>query len=162
MTPAEIPFYGLCIQTGAIVVSAIGVIVSIIWARLIAKRRATLDLLINEQSHETAIKERTAFLTIRKGGDLSRWATADKENSPEAEVLRATINRYELVAIGIRKGIIDEKLYKLWCRTTLVSDWRAVKPFVVQLRSNNKTPTTFCEAESIAKRWANKEEKPHV
>ena len=162
MTPDQVPIYGLCVQTGAIVISAIGVAAVIFWNLRIARRRATLDILLNEQTHETPIAERTKFLAIKKAGDISRWATADHDNSEQLETIRAVLNRYELVAIGIKGRTLDERLYKRWCRTTLVGDWIEVKPFVTQLRHKNKFPTLCCEFESLAQRWAKENEKQFV
>lgn len=154
--------YGLCIQTGAIIVSAIGVAAIINWNVRIARRRATLDIVLNEQTHETAIQERTQFINLKKKGDLSSWAASSQANSPEVETIRAVLNRYELVAIGIKKSTLDEKIYKYWCRTTLVGDWRAIKPFVAQIRTVNSIPTLYCEFEALAKKWANSSERPYV
>jgi Domain of unknown function (DUF4760) len=162
MTQDQVSFYGLCAQTGAIVVSAIGVMLVIFWNVRIARRRATLDILLNEQTHETPIAERTEFLKIKKGGDLSKWATAQHSDAPQVETLRSVLNRYELVAIGISGSTLDGKLYKKWCRTTLVNDWIAVKPFVMQLRANNNFPALCCEFEGLAKKWANATERPLV
>jgi hypothetical protein len=154
--------YGLCIQTVAIVASAIGVAAIIGWNVRIARRRATLDIVLNEQTHETVITERTQFINLKKKGDLSSWAASDKLNSAEVEVIRAVLNRYELIAIGIQESTLDERIYKRWCRTTLVEDWRAIKPFVFQIRTVNSIPTLFCEFEAIAKRWATASEKPYM
>jgi hypothetical protein len=162
MTPEEVPLYGLCVQTGAIVVSAIGVCLSIAWNVRIARRRATLDLLINEQTHETPLSERTEFLKTKSAGDIAKWASPANESLPQAVTLRAVLNRYELVAIGISEGTIDRRLYKRWCRSTLVHDWQSVKPFVTQLRTNTRVWSVFCEFEALARRWATKAEKPHM
>jgi hypothetical protein len=160
--PSTLAFYGLCIQTGAIIVSAGGVASIITWNVRIARKRATLDILLNEHTHEISIKERTEFIKLKKNGDLSSWASSDKANAPEVETIRAVLNRYELVAIGIRKSTLDEQLYKLWCRTTLVGDWRAMKPFVAQIRTLNSIPTLYCEFEALARKWANVSEKPYM
>jgi hypothetical protein len=145
-----------------IIVSGIGVAAIINWNVRIARRRATLDIVLNEQTHETAIKERTQFINLKRKGDLSSWAASNHADSPEVETIRAVLNRYELVAIGIRQSTLDEKIYKRWCRTTLVGDWRAMKPFIVQIRTVNSIPSLYCEFEALAKKWANASEKPYV
>jgi len=65
-------------------------------------------------------------------------------------------------AIGIREKTLNGRLYKRWTRTTLVKDWIACKPFVMQLRQNTSTPTFFCEFERLAKKWANRSEREHI
>lgn len=156
-----IPYYGLWIQTGAIVVSAIGVIATIIWQKRIACKRATLDIVLSEETDPRTIEQRTTFVELRDSGHLSKWADPDNTHSDESAVLRAVLNRYELVAIGIKQGTIDEKSYKEWCRTTLVKDWIECRPFVMQLRRNANHPTYFCEVEKLAAQWANWNERPH-
>src|SRR5271166_159948 len=101
-TLQDLALYGPLIQLGAIVVSALGVMGIIFWNMRIARRRATLDLLINEQTHETTIKEQTAFMAIQKAGNLLEWATAAHSGSAQLETIRTSLNRYELIAIGIK------------------------------------------------------------
>jgi hypothetical protein len=155
---ATLTFYGLCIQTGAIIVSAIGVIAIINWNVRIARRRATLDIVLNEQTHETPLAERTLFIKLKKAGNLVTWAAQDKYDSPESETIRAVLNRYELVAIGIKQSTLDGRIYKRWCRSTLVRDWAAVKPFVKEIRTANGMPKIYCEFEKLAVKWASPSE----
>jgi len=72
------------------------------------------------------------------------------------------LNRYELLAIGVRTGALDAKFYRRWLRTTTVEDWIALKPFVTELRQQKKRNTFFCEFETLAKKWALNSEKEHV
>jgi len=115
-----------------------------------------------EQTNADLIDNRKKFIKLRDAGHLVQWAAPDKSGSDEAALIRAALNRYELVAIGIFGGTVDGDLYKGWCRTTLVKDWIACKPFVVQLRQSTQTSTYFCEVEKLAKEWASASEKNHV
>jgi len=162
VTTEQIAIYGLCFQAGAIIASALGVAAIIAWNIRIARRRATLDILLSEQSHEITIKERTKFVSLKKEGNLTKWALPENNKTDELETIRSVLNRYELVAIGIERSALDGQLYKNWCRTTLVNDWIALKPFVMEIRANNKVPTIFCEFEALAASWANAGERPHV
>jgi hypothetical protein len=154
--------YGLWIQSGAIFFSAIGVIGTLFWQKRIACRRATLDILLSEETDPRQAAQRTEYVRLRDAGHLAQWANPEKTASDESAIVRAILNRYELVAIGIRRSTIDEKSYKSWCRTTLVKDWIASKPFIMQLRQNAQTPTYFCEFEAVAKKWATSTERPHI
>lgn len=162
LSAEEVQNYGLWLQSGAIVVSFVGVIVMITWMRLIARRRATLDLVLAEESIPELIEQRTVFGQLRDAGHLAQWADPAKTTTQEAAVIRAILNRYEIIAIGIQKGTLDEKIYKKWCRTTLVKEWVACKPFVMQLRQNAQTPAYFCEVEKLARHWADNSERQHV
>jgi len=53
---ADIPYYAFYAQTGAILASLVGVILIISWNVRIARRRATLDILLNEQTHDRVCK----------------------------------------------------------------------------------------------------------
>lgn len=156
-----IPYYGLWIQTGAIVVSAIGIVATLLWQKKIACRRATLDIVLSEETDPRTLGQRTKFTQLRDAGHLAKWADPNNTHTPESAVLRAVLNRYELVAIGIKQGTIDEESYKRWCRTTLVKDWIECRPFVMQLRSNAKNPAYYCEVERLATDWAKRDERPH-
>lgn len=167
MTPSQIQFYGLCIQAGALFVSLVAASLIINWNIRIARRRATLDILLNEQTHEGAIKDRTTFEQIKEKAaqdkaDLSEWASPEKISTKEVESIRSTLNRYELVAIGIKSSALNENIYKGWCRTTLVEDWISLKSFVETIRDDNDVPTYFCEFERLAQKWAKGSEKGRV
>jgi len=146
-TAEQIANYGLWIQSVALIVTAVGIIITIIWSKRIACRRATLDLLLLQQTDQGTINSRTEFTKLRDEGHLSKWAEPDNTHSKHATTLRAILNKYELIAIGLQQGILDEKFYKKWHRTTLVKDWIECKPFVMQIRQNSKVPTFFCEFE---------------
>jgi hypothetical protein len=45
----------LAAQLAAVIVSAIGIIATIIWNRAMIKRRATLDMLLSEQTNEVRL-----------------------------------------------------------------------------------------------------------
>jgi hypothetical protein len=157
-----IALYGLWIQTGAIVVSAIGVIITVFWMKHLACLRATLDIVLTEQTDAGTIEKRTLFTKLRDEGHLSKWADPKNTHGTEAATLRAVLNRYELVAIGIKRGTLHEDSYRAWCRTTLVKDWTACKPLVMQLRQNDQTDTYYCEFEALAKKWATPAERKHT
>jgi hypothetical protein len=150
------------LQSGAIVVSAIGIIISVIWSKVVAGRRATLDVLILEQTDLNHVEMRTQFVTLRDEGNLSKFADSSKTHGEGAQTIRAVLNRYELVAVGISSGSLDKKSYMKWCRSTLVKDWTFAKAFITQIRTNSANPEIYIEFEKLAKKWATKEEKSHI
>jgi hypothetical protein len=162
MTQQDISFYGLWIQTVAIVVSAIGIIVIVSWNVRIARRRATLDLLISEQTNETTITERTTLTRLRHSDDILQWISPEKMASTELNAIRATLNRYELVAIGIKEHALDGEIYKRWCRTELVKDWTSFKPLITEIRRRTKNKRHYCEFENLAGEWAEGDERNHI
>lgn len=139
----------------------LGVIISAAVTRGVARRRATLDLIMSEQSTELLLTIRQRYLGLRAVGHMVNWADPDQAASDEASVLRSILNRYELVAIGINEKTLNARVYREYARTTVVKDWIACKPFVIQRRQSTSTPTLYCEFEKLAKTWANDSEKPH-
>jgi hypothetical protein len=132
------------------------------WNAKIARRRATLDIVLNEETHQETIKERTLFSKIRSDGDLAKLANISEIGSDKLQAIRSVLNRYELVSIGIRRKTLDGEIYRDWCRTTLVGDWIAVKPLIETLREKNDFPLMYCEFEALAKKWATTDEKNSV
>jgi hypothetical protein len=161
LTTDQIQNYGLWLQSGAIFLTFVGVIISAAVARGVARRRATLDLIMSEQSAELLVNIRQKFLALREIGHLVQWADPLQATSDESKTLRSILNRYELVAIGIKEATLDERVYKNYIRTTFVTDWIACKPFVVQRRQTTKNAKLYCECESLAKQWASEAEKSH-
>ena len=147
------------IQTGAIVISAIGVIVTIVWANRIARKRATLDMVMAEMMDPTQIEQRREFIKLRDEGNLVKYADPEHAETSAPYYIRDTLNTYELIAIGIKQGILCEKSYKDWARTTVVKEWMACKPFVTQMRQEAGVSTYYCEIEALAKKWANSSEE---
>jgi hypothetical protein len=117
---------------------------------------------LSEQTDPEHVAQRTKFVTLRDEGNLSKFADPENTHGEDAATVRAVLNRYELVAIGVSSGTLDSKSYKKWCRTTLVKDWTCMKPLVMQLRHNASTPTYYCEFEALAWSWATKDEKRHI
>jgi Domain of unknown function (DUF4760) len=154
--------YGLWIQTGAICISAVAALCLVIWTQRVASRRATLDLIMMEQSDPRYIRERRHFIRLRDQGNLVQWAPPANSDSVETAAIRAALNGYELVAIGIFQSTLNTKIYRQYCRTTLVKDWIACKPFIVQIRHATGNEKYFCEYEKLAKKWATKAERLHV
>ncbi len=58
-------------------------------------------------------------------------------NTYDAQAIRAMLNQYELIAIGIAGGILDEEMYRRYHRGTFVKDWLAAISFVNDERQEN-------------------------
>jgi hypothetical protein len=158
LTQDQVQNYGLWLQSGAIFLTFIGIAVSAVVAIGVARRRATLDLIMSEQSSELMIENRKKFLALKQAGHLVRYAMPDQMTSDEAAILRATLNRYELIAIGIQEKTLNQRVYKNYNRSTFVGDWIACKPFVMQRRQTMDNPKLYEHVEALAKKWAKNSE----
>ncbi len=79
--------------------------------------------------------------------------------SNESFFLVSTLNRCDLVAIGIQEGIIDEKIYKAYWRASFVRDWIRCKGAVMKRRQVRGDPELFIDFEKLALRWYKKEDE---
>ena len=155
------------IQGGAIFAALIGVIATIFWSNRVARKRATLDLILSELLDPRQVALRSQFIDLLEGGDLIQHVT--HRNSDDSEtaargrknmnVLGVNMNIYEMIAVGINKKIMDEKAYKDWGRTSLVEDWLACKLLVMDMRDRTGHKVYYNEFEKLAKRWAIGDEK---
>ena len=150
--------YGSWPTAGAILLSAvIGAAValcSISEQRKIARRRATIDLLARKEWDKYYLEDRKEFNRLRndpKG--LVHWASTSYDETDEKSIIRNILNYYELIAVGIKEGTLDEEAYKRWFRSTLIKDWKQAKAFIMEVRRNTNAPTIFCELEELAKKW---------
>ncbi|MCA8834800.1 MAG: DUF4760 domain-containing protein [Proteobacteria bacterium] len=153
---------GLVAQTIIVPVSFIGVILTIFWQQKIAKRRATLDTILRQQSDTVLLEQGKIFTALRNSDNIAQYALPENASSPSALSIMAALNLSEFIAIGISEKIIDERIYKRYYRTEYVDDWIGCKPFVEELRRQSGNLTYYCEIEALAKKWANTTEQTRV
>ena len=120
-------------QVGAVFVSAFVAAAIAIWGiltqRAIARRRATLDLIVKIESDSDLIAARKKFIELAKApGGLGVWAELEKEQSEEVQSIRLVLNEFELISIGIQRGILDYDFFKLWNRSTTIRFWHSAAP----------------------------------
>ncbi|MEO1641561.1 MAG: DUF4760 domain-containing protein [Pseudomonadota bacterium] len=124
----------------------------------IARKRATLDLIERSESTDFYLSVYSTFREV-----LTSEGGFDAITDPKVPILQeqrrkviAFLNTYELIAIGIEDGILDEELYKKYMRGTVVRHWYGAKPFVEHLRrstNDSKAPKAFVEFEGLATKW---------
>ncbi len=146
-----------------IIPASLFVVIITLWGqRRIAKCRATLDIMLKEQSDPSLLAQRKKFTVLRNSGTIEKYALPEHADSDEATTIRSILNFNELIAIGISKKTVDAEIYKRFCRTAYVDDWIGCKPFVMELRGQGENPTYYyCEIQGLAKRWAKEGELKH-
>jgi hypothetical protein len=70
----------------------------------------------------------------RSGGFDSLHNPANEAAKKDRQSVLDYLNNYELVAIGIRAKILDEKFYKKWMLGPFVRDWNAAADFIQRER----------------------------
>jgi len=124
-----------------------------------ARKRATLDLLHNNIWDEDCLRAAGNFNALARPKDesgtsqLDFWADPRHRDSPQVNDIRAILNDYELMALGIRRGIIDEGIYHAFYKGPLIRDWNRSKLFIEKIRQQEKTHRILLEFESLAKAW---------
>ncbi len=120
----------------------------------IARQRATIDLLMGQRTDPSLIESKRAVGAIHQnGGDFVALAASDKAQDPNRVHLLSIINNYEFIALGIREGALDDSIYKRAVYSQVLRDWKAMQPFILELRRQNKIGTLFQEFEFLARRW---------
>ena len=110
---------------------------------------STLDLLIRMSTNQHWLENRQLFVGLRDTKEgLKKHAG---ENSKEALAIRAMLNQYELIAVGIGNGILDEKMFRTYYRGTVVKDWLASVQFIDEERKENDR--YWIELQHLAERF---------
>ncbi len=89
------------------------------------------------------------------------WASPEHANSPQITTIKNRLNDYELIAVGIRQGILDENFYKQWFRGSVILNWRKSKEFVEKIRIRENRDEIFCELQMLAECWERDQSVQH-
>ena len=143
--------WGAWVQTGALIISAIGAVL-IIWSRAKSeRRRATVDLIL-EQTTNPELRQARIFVKRERGNLLQFLGNRDAQ---EYRNCMLVLNHYEFIAAALREGALDEDLFKRMQWTVVTRDWHSLCPFIFELRRRDDHPTLFQEFQWLAKKWIN-------
>ena len=149
---------GAVFVTGAI--ASLIAIWGVLSQRAITRRQATLDHITHLESDRDIIDARKRFVELAKeNGGLAKWAESDQEQTTEALAIGRILNSYELISIGIQRGIIDFELFKRWHKTSAIKYWERGAPFVMRIRERLNNDMFFHEFEEMVG-WFKGEKKP--
>lgn len=142
---------------GAVLLSGAGAATVAVWGiftqRAIARRRTTFDHIAASDQDGDVIKARNKFIELAKApGGLAPWADENKEQTDEVQSIKLVLNDFELISIGIQRGIIDAKLYQRWFKSGVIRHWKYAEPFVSALRTRTGNDSLFHEFQEMA-RW---------
>lgn len=128
--------------------------------RDIARKRATLDVILKSEADKDLIEARRCFKRLAHDQNgLVPFALFEKEGSAETEAIRIVLNEFELIAIGIDRGILDEELYRQWYRTGVLLHWKHAHPFIEELRRRTENPLIYKSFEALKDRLASENGK---
>ncbi len=148
--------WGFWIQTGALFLSALGALWIIRSREGSEKRRATVDLVI-QQKHDTELQASRRWVLTQHENHTGNFTQhlADITADPFRHILRV-LNNYEFIATGIREDALDEEIYKRLQYSVLIKDWTALSGCVMELRQSTGHRTLFQEFQALAERWYKK------
>jgi hypothetical protein len=140
---------GFWIQTGAVFLSAIAAVYIIYHNGKLAKKRALIDLIIQQKSDEKLMDAIHEVYALSKAGNhLSQMVDGDKEQT----ILRV-LNNQEFIAVGIRTGAFDEGVYKQLQCSNVLKLWTATSGFIQEIRKIDGKNTLFQDFERLANKW---------
>jgi hypothetical protein len=151
---------GFWVQTGALLLSAVGALWIVFSRSRSERRRATVDLVLKHNEDEQLVQAKKDFLKILDGDDGNLARFLSHKESTEYDCIRKILNMHEFVCCGIRGKAYDEKLYKRMQCNVVVRDWDALAGFVQEFRKSkrSKLPSTdadtfYQDFERVAIRW---------
>ena len=127
----------------------------------ISRMESTIEMVrqtfFEEAPRASYKKFKELFITLKADGkSIADLAKPDLEQSDEVAVLLRQLNNYELVSLGIKKGVFDERFYKRWFYSQLTSDFERLTPFIEAVRTQAKNQAYWCEFTELADRWHRK------
>jgi hypothetical protein len=131
--------------------AAIIAVWGVISQRAIARRQMTYEQIIKFITDDDLIKARRKFMELARSADgLKKYAAKENEISEETQSIILTLNFFELISIGIQRGIIDYELFKMWGKTSVVQIWSYAHAFVEPFRERLGNDMLFHELQSMA------------
>lgn len=148
--------FGPWLAPGAIFVSAIiaaiVAVTAILQQRAIARKRAMIDALLKKNWDPRYIELRREFVRLRDDrGALLEAAKVENQAGADASAIRSILNDYEITALGIKRGILDETIFRLWVKTVFLNDCDKLRPFIAEIRL--RSPRVYVELEELAEKW---------
>ena len=143
---------GFWIQTGAIFLSAIAAIYVIHHNGKLSKKRALIDLIIQQKADAGLLgATRRVYDLHNAGNHLSSLVGVDNE---DRRLILQVINNQEFIAVGIRLKAFDEKVYKQLQFNNVLKLWTATSGFIHEIRKIDNKLTLFQDFECLAVRWS--------
>jgi hypothetical protein len=148
----------------AILISATAAFVAVFVAGHLNRKTQRLVLTFQNQASliwdEDYLKFRAIFIAKRDSDNGTITALAQKESqaNEDAAAVRTIMNDYELIAIGIRDGILDEAFLLAFNRKTAIMDFDKMKPYIDEMRRVQSNDAIYAEFEKMVGRWRGKPE----
>jgi hypothetical protein len=147
---------GFWIQNLILTVSAIAAIWVIRASKTQEKRRATIDLVMDQKRDVTLVAARHTLMSLHESGEKNFAKYLEDTSSNQYKAILSVLNAYEFVGSGIREGAFDEDTYKRLRYSNVLRDWDNLCAFVLAFRRQKGIEGLFQEFEWLDKRWRKK------
>ncbi len=78
-------------------------------------------------------------------------AQPDSVGNTDRNLVLQQLNIYELMALGIRRRLFDEAIYKRWYHNQFMMDYEGVSDLIEALQANKAS--IYCEASGLYRSW---------
>ncbi len=149
---------GFWIQTGAIVFSALIAAFAIWHNGKMARRRTTVDVLLQENKDEKLREAKFAVFNManKETTFVKLYFEGKEEQTNEYKQITMLLNRYEFIAQSIHNGAFEDKIYKQMQYNNIVNMWNRLRPLVYEIRNLQKCDTHYQEFEKLVDKWKKK------
>ncbi|MCB2049655.1 MAG: DUF4760 domain-containing protein [Novosphingobium sp.] len=118
----------------SLLVTAVIALLALRNTRSVARQKATLDLIEKRESTEHYRSLSRNFFDLQKGPGFMHLVDPVEKDKAARKAVFDYLNHYEIVSIGIRQDILDEKIYRAWMEGAFVRDWNAAAEFIQRER----------------------------
>ena len=129
----------------------------------VARQRATIDLIEKRESTDYYRANSRRFSELRRAaGFVHLNDPATVEAQADRRRVIEHLNHYELVSLGIRRGVLSGGFYKRWMGGPFVRDWNAALDWIEGERwkhdpgsgEHRYDPKIYQHFERVARRWS--------
>ncbi|SUV40760.1 DUF4760 domain-containing protein [Avibacterium paragallinarum] len=151
--------YGFWVQTGAVLLSAIMAVLAILHNGRMARKRTTIDVLLQENQDKELIAAKFTVFNLARDANNSFVDIYFKEKEKQSDTYKQItmlLNRYEFIAQSIHNKAFEEKIYKQMQYTNITRMWDRLCPLIYEIRQRQNSSTFYQEFEWLATRWKKK------
>ncbi len=130
--------YGFWVQTGAVLLSAIMAVLAILHNGRMARKRTTIDVLLQENQDKELIAAKFTVFNLARDANNSFVDIYFKEKEKQSDTYKQItmlLNRYEFIAQSIHNKAFEEKIYKQMQYTNITRMWDRLCP--LSMKSDN-------------------------
>lgn len=148
------------IQAVCIVLSAVAAFALFGNDRKISRREKTIEVVFETffglEGPESYEKFKDFFKRIEAAGEnIADYVDGGPSaNKADTDILIKQLNRYELISLGIRKGVFDGGFFHLWFYSQFMKDHGKLLPFIKKTQLNEDNDALWCEFLSLSAKWA--------